>query len=351
MSFHVSHIDDPDEWNSAIERLPLAHILQSYQWGTLKRMTGWRQQNWLFQEEGDPVAAAMVLTRSVAKILSVQYVPKGPLLDFSDLDLLDEVLGFLEDNAFKKRAIFVKIDPDVDTDSEVGRKVVSVLRKRGWIFSNDQIQFPNTLVLDLRPSEEELLRNMKQKTRYNVRLAARRGVEVRSGGVEDLRTFYRLYSETSERDGFVIRPYGYYERVWKELMSAGMAHLLLAEVGGEPVAGLILFKFAGKAWYFYGASSSRHRNLMPNYLLQWEAIRWAKSQGCTEYDFWGAPTELSEKDPMWGVYRFKIGFGAKLVRHVGAWDFPTERKTYWVYTRVMPEILSLMRWSARRFRR
>jgi len=351
VSIDITSIEDPHVWNTAVQGLPASHILQSYQWGELKRMTGWKHRNWLFRSEDTPVAAAMVLTRSVARVLSVQYVPKGPLLDYSDTSLLNDTLEFLEENAFKSASIFLKIDPDVDAESETGRKVISTLQKRGWLFSGEQIQFQNTMVLDLTPSEEELLRKMKQKTRYNIRLAARRGVKVKPGHFGDLKTFYRLYEETARRDGFIIRPYEYYEKIWKELISAGMAHLLLAEVEGEAVAGVILFKFARKAWYFYGASSSKHRNLMPNHLLQWEAIKWAKAQGCIEYDFWGAPTELSEKDPMWGVYRFKSGFGAKLVKHIGAWDFPTERKGYWIYTKVMPKILDFMRWSARRLSR
>ena len=131
-------------------------------------------------------------------------------------------------------------------------------------------------------------------------------------------------------------------------MERGMAQLLLAWYGGEPIAGLILYRFGPTAWYMYGASSGRHRDRMPNYLLQWEAIRWAKGQGCTTYDLWGAPDTLDQADPMWGVYRFKEGLGGKLFRGIGAYDYPSSRARYIAYSRIMPRILDIMRWRHRR---
>jgi len=111
----------------------------------------------------------------------------------------------------------------------------------------------------------------------------------------------------------------------------------------EPVAMVLVFRFAGRAWYMYGASRAVHREKMPNHLLQWEAMQWAREQGCTVYDMWGAPDVLDESDPLWGVYRFKQGFGGEFVRHIGAWDFPVSRFGYWLYTVVMPRALAMMR--------
>ncbi len=343
---------DPVRWNAELSRLPFHHVLQTAQWGEVKALTGWKAERWLFEDSEQAKAAALVLTRRSARgILAVQYVPKGPALDYADPALLEGVLDHLERNARRHGALFVKIDPDVVPDSSTGEGTTRILQKRGWVPSREQVQFPNTMLLDLTPDEESLLAAMKQKTRYNIRLAMRRGVSVRSGGREDLPVFYALYSATAKRDGFVIRPFGYYRRVWETFLDAGMGHLLLAEVEGEPVAGVFLFRFAEKAWYFYGASASKHRKLMPNHLLQWEAIRWAKSQGCSVYDLWGAPTKLSEEDPMWGVYRFKLGFGARLERHIGAWDYPVRPAMYRIYHMAMPKILDFMRWRARRFSR
>ncbi|MBI4769845.1 MAG: peptidoglycan bridge formation glycyltransferase FemA/FemB family protein, partial [Chloroflexi bacterium] len=123
----------------------------------------------------------------------------------------------------------------------------------------------------------------------------------------------------------------------------GLAESLIAEVEGAPVAAVIAFRFGDRAWYMYGMSSEAHREKMPNHLLQWEAMRRARAAGCTVYDFWGAPDDFDERDPMWGVFRFKEGFGGQVVRTLGAWDFPASRPLYWLYTQAMPKVLEAMR--------
>jgi lipid II:glycine glycyltransferase (peptidoglycan interpeptide bridge formation enzyme) len=122
-----------------------------------------------------------------------------------------------------------------------------------------------------------------------------------------------------------------------------VAEPLVAEVDDIPVAGVIIFRFAGKAWYLYGMSSSLHRDKMPNYLLQWEAIKHAKAAGCNIYDLWGAPDEFVESDPLWGVYRFKEGLGGQVHRYLGAWDLPLNRMLYQLYSRTIPGLLDIMR--------
>jgi lipid II:glycine glycyltransferase (peptidoglycan interpeptide bridge formation enzyme) len=221
-----------------------------------------------------------------------------------------------------------------------------VLEQRGWRFSASQIQYRNTALLDLRPDPPALLAAMKPKTRYNIGLAGRKGVRVRDGAAGDLPAFYTLYAETSRRDGFLIRDYPYYRSAWQRFLDAGLGRLLLAEADGQLLAGLFLFHFGRRAWYMYGASSSAGRELMPNHLLQWEAIQRARALGCTAYDLWGAPDVLNESDPMWGVYRFKAGFGAALVRHIGAWDFAPLSPLYWLYTVAIPRYLALLRRGA-----
>ncbi len=338
-------IADPATWDQALRSLPHPHLLQSWEWGAFKGRHGWQPTYWLFREGGAPKAAALVLHRQASPLpFSVLYVPKGPILDYGDLPVLEGVLGHLEAFARRVRAIFVKIDPDVRTDTAEGEAVVALLRQRGWRLSPEQVQFRNTMVLDLRPNEEALLAAMKSKWRYNIRLARRKGVTVRQGGLEDLPLLYQMYEETAHRDGFVIRPFAYYQDAWGRFIQAGLAQPLIAEYEGEPLAMVILFRFGGRAWYLYGASRSRHRNRMPNHLLQWEAIRWAKRQGCLEYDLWGAPDRLDEDDPMWGVYRFKQGFGGTFVPHIGAYDYPARPLLYRLYTTVMPRLLAWMRW-------
>jgi lipid II:glycine glycyltransferase (peptidoglycan interpeptide bridge formation enzyme) len=286
----------------------------------------------------DCTAAALILRRTFSPLkLNILYVPKGPALDYSNSALVDQVLSDLVAIAQRDRAIFLKIDPDLDQPDR------SILLDRGWRFSAEQIQFRNTMLIDLTRSEDELLAAMKPKTRYNVRLAQKKGVTVRSGDLTDLDLLYRLYAETAQRDGFIIRPIDYYRDAWGSFIRSGLAHPLIASVDQEPVAGLIVFRFADRAWYMYGMSSSLHREKMPNHLLQWEAMRWAKAQGCTVYDLWGAPDELNESDSMWGVYKFKEGLGAEFAPHVGAHDFVVSRLGYWLYAQAMPRVLNVMR--------
>jgi len=251
--------------------------------------------------------------------------------------VVDRTLADLIEVARRDRAIFIKIDPDLAPADG------AILLDRGWRLSAEQIQFRNTMLIDLTPSDDQLLAAMKSKTRYNVRLAEKKGVRVRSGSVADLDRLYAMYAETARRDGFIIRPIDYYRDAWGSFIQSGLAQPLIAEVAGEAVAGLILFTFAQRAWYMYGMSRNAHREKMPNYLLQWAAMQWAKARGCAVYDLWGAPDELSEADSMWGVYKFKEGLGGVFTPHAGAHDFVISRFGYWLYSVAMPRVLNLMR--------
>jgi lipid II:glycine glycyltransferase (peptidoglycan interpeptide bridge formation enzyme) len=181
---------------------------------------------------------------------------------------------------------------------------------------------------------------MKSKTRYNIRLAGRKGVMVREGSLDDVSTFNDLLSATADRADFGIHPPAYYEAAYRRFAPRNWVRLLLAEVEGQAVAGLMVFALPPRSWYFYGASISAHREKMPTYLLQWEAMRWAKSRGCKTYDLWGIPDEdretledqfVDRHDGLWGVYRFKRGFGGDLVRTVGTWDRVYAPLRYRVY--------------------
>ena len=307
------------------------------------------------------IAAALILKRQIisngfAARLSILYSPKGPLFDWTNGPLRNRVLNDLQSFAKKQGAIFLKIDPDVrlgtgvpqgedDVLDNVGQAAISELQRRGWGYSSDQIQFKNTVLIDLNPSEEELLARMKQKTRYNVRLAEKKGVVVRVGTKDDLPVLYKMYADTSVRDGFVIRDEGYYQTVWNLFMNSSdpTCEPLIAEVDGEPIAAIFVFTFSGCAYYVYGMSRDRHREKMPTYLLQLEAMKRAKAEDCTVYDLWGAPDVFDESDSMWGVYRFKEGLGGKVVRTLGAWDFAPSPLWYKMYSEIIPRVLDVMR--------
>ena len=349
----LSLIKSKEEWNRNLLRLPGHHLLQSWEWGELKSKYGWHADRLIWQDRaGLPVAAAQILHRNIGRLFHMAYSPRGPVLAWSEGGLRDQVLQELAAQASKRNAIFLKIDPAILLDDDPQtinnfHTLKSVLEADGWRGSPEQVQFRNTFTLDLRPSEDELLAKMKQKTRYNVRLAGRRGVSVRFGGMDDLALLYRMYAETALRDGFVIRTQAYYEDAWWSFMSAEMAQPLIAEVEGNAVAALIVFRFGDTAYYLYGMSTERDREKMPNYILQWEAIRWAKNLGCRTYDFWGAPDRIEPEDRLYGVYRFKQGFGARFIQTPGAWDLPLKPTLYTLYTKTMPAVLSFMRAGGR----
>jgi len=357
MPLTMHQVTTQDEWDRLVLSLPNPHLLQSWLWGEIKHSFGWQPDRWIWKDEaGRLVAAAQVLERRLPGPLplGVLYVPKGPLLNWEDGPVRSIVLDDLERVAQRPGIIQLKIDPDLPVGfgfpgqedhrpNSAGPEVMAQLKERRWTASKENVQFANTMIVDLRRPEVDLLADMKQKTRYNVRLAGRKGVEVRPGSAADLDLLYRMYAETSLRDGFVIRSRAYYREVWGRFIDAGWAQPLVAEVAGEPVAALIVYAFGPTAWYLYGMSRDAHREKMPNYLLQWEAMRWAKAKGCERYDLWGAPDEFDESDPMWGVYRFKDGFNARVVRTIGPWDYSSRRLLYWAYAGLLPRMLSIMR--------
>ncbi len=342
----VIPITDAAAWNRALLQLPGYHALQTWQWGELKSQFGWQMHPLSFREEGKPVGQALLLTRQLPGLpWKLAYTPRGPIFPFQDIERSTQLLERLQEEARRRRALFLKIDPDVALDNENGQALREWLAAHGWRFSPQQIQFRNTALLDLSADDETLLARMKQKSRYNIRLAARKGVQVRPGDQGDFPSFYKLYEETAKRDGFLIRPYAYYETSWRLFLQEGMGMLLLAYLPAEkaPVAGIFLFLMDKKAWYMYGASSNRGRKYMPNYLLQWEAMRRVKANGVIHYDLWGAPEQLHEADPLWGVYRFKAGLGAVFRAGLGAWDYPFHKLPYRLYLDLLPRLLALRR--------
>lgn len=346
-------ITDHDQWNDAAVQFADAHILQSWEWGEFKHVTtGWKPLR-LAYSEGDTLRALISIGVRQAGPLKIMYAPRGPLLADDSPELADAVLGELETLARRERAVTLKIDPDIAVstgtpgedaaDAPHGLAWRDRLIRRGWRYSREQIQFRNTIEIDLTPAEDALLMAMSQNTRRKVRVAERSGVTIRAATDADLPMLVRLYQETGQRDGFLTRPQAYYERAWGDFFAAGLGHALIAEVEDEPVAHVVLYRFGRTSWYFYGASRDVHRDKMPNYLLQWSAIRWAKAQGCTRYDLWGAPDVFNDSDRMWGVYQFKRGFRGTVRQGIGAYDFAPSTLLYTAFSEILPRARGLIR--------
>lgn len=318
-------------WDIFVNEHPQGHLLQSWGWGELKTSANWQPLRLGLWDErtGAMVAAAQVLQRTVspvpARVAHLAYIPKGPLLDWRALTddgaslarlFLSEVRAFLR----HRGALALQIEPNLELETAEGQAALHCLKELG-LRETLHVQPVRTIALDLQPDEETLLARMKEKWRYNVRLAGRKGVEVRAAeSVADVETWYTLLKTTGERDQFGIHTLEYYRKAWQVLGARQQARLFLAYAGGELLAGIFVCLMAGEAIYLYGASSNARRNLMPNYLLQWEAMRWAKQHGARRYDFWGIPATDEAEEAMAGVYRFKSGWGGRVVRFLGNYE-------------------------------
>lgn len=320
---------DKTLWTTFLNQKPDAHLLQTAAWGEFKSAFGWKP---LRLQAG--TCGVQVLFRQLPFGITIAYIPKGPICtcdkDFSALwEEVDRVCR-------QQRAVFLKIEPDAWDGQTEGLNL-----PEGCIEAKP-IQPRRTVLLDLSGSADDWLARMKQKTRYNVRLAEKKGVEVVSS--TDIAAFHQMMTITGERDGFGVHSLNYYQRAFDAFAPAGQAVLLVAQYEGQPLAALMVFAHGKMAYYLYGASTNAERNRMPTYLLQFRAMQWAASQGCAYYDLWGIPdadeTVLEDQfsgreDGLWGVYRFKRGFGGLVARSAGAWDrvyHPLLYRAYQLYT-------------------
>ena len=295
-----------------------ADFLQSTLWAGVKHR--WKHQAIISRDgEGSIRATALVLIkRFPPPFKPFLYCPRGPVCDPTDHESLKDLLQGLEELAHRYHAYTCKLDPPID---ETDSRAVYALRAAGlgftpWQPDDVTIQCRNNYVLDIDGrSEEELLGSFKSKCRYNIRLANRKGVTCKVYGKERLSDFCSLMEETKERDGFDMRTEGYFARMMDSL--GEHCRLYLCEYQGQALSGAICVQYGGRTTYLYGASTSVHREVMPNYLMQWEMIRWAVEGGCRIYDFGGVPHWYDPDHPNNGVYRFKTGFNGRLEIYAG----------------------------------
>lgn len=308
--------DDREPWDTFVASSPYGHVLQSWQWGNIKARHGWIPYRLGLTDGRDLCAAAQILVRPLPYDAGrLAYVAKGPVLDYGNPLILHAMTEALTTFANEAGVISLKIEPEVTEPTSLPERLIDAGFKPA-----PPVQMRSTIWVDLRPDEDEILARQKQKTRYNTRLAQRKGVTVRQGDTSDMAAWYAMYHATAMRDGFSVHEQKYYCDVLRSLQNAKLATLLLAHHDGDLLAGIVVFHMGDKAIYMYGASSNEKRNLMAPYLLQWEGMRWAKSEGAAIYDLWGIPDRLEESEDLWGVYRHKRGYGGEIVRYVGAFD-------------------------------
>ena len=311
-----------DEYEAFVSSHPNGEFTQSINWQKVKN-------NWGFEAvvsrdpQGKIVGSMGVLIQRIPLIgTSFLYAPRGPVCDLHDRDVLSDLKAGADQLARKHNAHMLKIDPNVPMSDT---RFIEIAKGLGFRqnygpegFEGIQARFNYRLYLNGRTADE-LFANLTQKTRYNCRVAMKKGVEIRVVGKEYLDEFVRIMQATGERDGFNTRPKAYFERMLDAL--GEHVRMYMGFYQDQPICGAITTNYAGKACYVYGASDNVYRNVMPNYLIQWEMIQWAVETGCTVYDFQGVSGNLDENAHMYGLYRFKRGFNGTLDELAGEFDY------------------------------
>lgn len=325
-------LDQCEEWNNLVLQEPSFGLLQSWEWGAFKEQAGWKVFRVAVQDKGRLIAGAQLLIKSAPLgIAGFAYVPRGPVGDWMNAAVAPLLMDELQRIALKHKVVFLHIEPCNPENSNCGL----ILQNQGFQTSWYTNQPLATIVVDLSQGLDALLNQFHQKTRYNIRYASRKGVTMRVGNEIDLPMFHEMMKITGSRGGFTVRSLDYYREEWRAFSKTGQIKLFIAEYEGKPIAVNMSAVFGRGAAYLHGGSSGEYANLQPNYLIMWEAMRWAHTQGCESFDLWGVPDEVGisvsqegsdlpksdRTDGLWGVYRFKRGFSNNIVLFTSAHDY------------------------------
>jgi lipid II:glycine glycyltransferase (peptidoglycan interpeptide bridge formation enzyme) len=314
-------------------------FLQSAMWGEFKSCFGWKSRAFLVNWKGQEVIPLLAISRVIALGFSFVYIPWGPQLppDFP----LEEKPGTLFELAvklktfFNKKTVFIRFDPPwYDENGAFFSANDTVLYlSAGLKKSGSSIQPPDTVIVNLTSPPEKILEEMKPKWRYNISLARKKGVTVKTGGIQELEIFYKLLRETAARDGILVHSFDYYKTLFEKCAQHKIPLRLYTASHEEETLAAIIVLFSGKyAVYLYGASSNNKRNLMAPYALQWKAMQDAKEAGCQYYDLFGIPPDGDPNHPMAGLYLFKTGFGGQIIHRPGSWDYPYKPLFYSLFS-------------------
>ena len=319
------------EYEAFVQSHPKGNFAQSYLWGKQKPMWQWDAIA-VRGEDGAIRGSLAVMTRKVPGIgRTLMYGCRGPVCDLDDRETFSQLLDGARALAKKYKSYVIKIDPDVPSSNTAFSSMLQSFgfraKEGGKNFEAIQPRYVFRLNVEGK-TEEELLANFHQKWRYNIRLAERKGVTVRICGKEMVPAFSDLMLTTGVRDGFVTRKPEYFAAMLDNLGEHARLYMAF-DPNDTPIAGTLAIHYGDKVWYLYGASSNEHRNLMPNYLLQWRMIQWAVETNCRIYDFRGVSGDVSENNPLYGLFRFKQGFGGDFTEFVGEMDLVLSPVIYW----------------------
>lgn len=309
-----------NELQNFLKSNPKSHFMQSLEWAKVK--SEWQHEILIVRhKKSNKITGCMTVLIRKLPVLNrnMMYAPRGFTCDPHDKETLLELTNKVKELAKKYKAFIFKMDPDI-SNSDAEFKIY--MKSIGYKFSKNT---PKTIrrmqpkiierITLTNKTEEELLKSFHEKHRYNIRLASKKGVTLREGTREDLPIFYDIMKTTESRNNFYVRPLSYFERIW-DCMGPEQVRLIFAEYEGQAIAAVLPIKYGNKVWYLYGGSSNKHRNLMPNYLLQFEMMKWGIKNKCDIYDFRGVSGILHPNHPQRGVYIFKKGFNGDIIELV-----------------------------------
>jgi len=309
----------------------VTHPLQSWPWGEFRKKTGIKVIRLGLYKDKTLKEAYQIFVHPLPKLpYTILYFPKGPKPGKTTLQALKKI-------GQKEKAIMAKMEPNVRNDEKIKEFLLANgCRKGRPLFTKFTFQ------LDLKQKEEEILRKMKSKTRYNIHLAQRHGVEIKEdNSPQAFKEYLKLTKETMKRQGFYAHSSQYHQKMWAEMSQAKIAHLFLAKYQKEILGTYIFFIFNNVLYYPYGSSSRKHKEVMPLYALFWEAIKFGQKMNCHTFDMWGSPgPQVSPKDPYFGFHRFKEGFGGELIEFIGTHDLVINPFLYSLFN-----IFNNLRWK------
>jgi len=325
--------EDKEKYKQFLEAHDRCNFQQSLEWGNVK--TSWKKEVIISEDNNGNIRGSLcVWIRKIPIFGNLMYSARGPVCDIYNEEVIKDLVEGAKELAKKYKAFVLRVEPDILKSDDKFRDIIS---RNGFKIKDDSKDFKDEIQprfvfrLDIKDkSEDEVFSAFHQKTRYNIRLATKKGVVIKEGTREDLKDFHRIMVETGERDNFIIRSLQYFEKMYDEMAPTHMK-LLMAYHEDKPIAGIIPIMFGNKVWYLYGASSNQHRNLMPNYLLQWTMIKEAIERKADIYDFRGVSGVVDENHPQYGLYRFKKGFNAEFTEFIGEIYIPYKPIVYKLY--------------------
>ena len=340
-----------EKYNEFLQKHDRCNFQQSIEWGKVKDKN-WKNEIILVEDENKNIKGSIsVLIRKIPIFGNLIYSSRGPICNIHDENTLKELTNGIIELAKKYKAFVIKIEPDIKSNEEEFKKII---KKLGYKIKDNAKEFSQEIQpryvfrLDIKnKTEEEVFNKFHPKTRYNIRLASKKEVSIKNGKKEDLKDFYKIMKITGQRDNFIIRPLEYFEKMYDELGSH--AKLLMAYYEDKPISGIFNINYGNKVWYLYGASSNEHRNLMPNYLLQWEAIKYAILNKKDVYDFRGVSGVVDPNHPQFGLYRFKKGFNAEFTEFIGEIYIDFKPLVYKAY-KVSEKIFKRARWIIKKLK-